>query len=208
MSTFTKFLFVSTLVALPLLAQERKAVKKPATFPEAVEQAKKAVEEDKLGAAVAALQAAIRDLQKKQRAQILTALPKPEGFEFRDEEVDDKGQDAFNLAAMGLTISRRYENGDKSLSVEVTANSPLIQMLGMMFNNPALVEAQGGEMVKYGVHKAILTKSGDDGQELQILMHDAHLIKINSQGVGADDLLKIFDQAFVDRLEKPLGKNG
>jgi hypothetical protein len=37
-------------------------------------------------------------------------------------------------------------------------------------------------------------------------MHDAHLIKVNSQGIDADDLLKIFDQAFIDRLEKPLGK--
>jgi hypothetical protein len=199
-------LFVSTLAVLPAFAQERSGPKKVPTFPEAIEQAKKAVEADKPGAAIAALQAAIRDLQKKQRTQILAALPKPDGFEFRDEEVDEKANATLGLAAMGLTVNRRYESGEKSLSVEVMANSPLIQMLGMMFNNPALVEAQGGELIKYGVHKAMLTKSGDDGRELQILMHDAHLIKISSQGVGEDDLLKMFDQAFVDRLEKPLGK--
>jgi hypothetical protein len=202
----TKYWFASLLLVLPLVAQERSGPKKPVGFPEAVEAAKKAVESDKLAAAIAALQAAIRDLQKKQRVQILSCLPKPEGWEFRDEEVDDNVQASLGLAAMGQTVSRRYENGEKSLQVEVIANSPMIQMLGVMFNNPTLVEAQGGEIVKYGVHKAILTKSGDEGQELQILMHDAHLIKVNSQGIDADDLLKIFDQAFIDRLEKPLGK--
>lgn len=207
MVKITRFLFVSALALLPVLAQERSAPKKPATFPEAIEQAKKAVESDKLGAAIAALQAAIRDLQKKQRTQILAAMPKPDGFEFRDEQFDEKTNEALGLAAMGLTVTRNYESGDKSLSVEVTANSPLIQMLGMMFNNPALVEAQGGELIKYGAHKAMLTKSGDDGRELQILMHDTHLIKISAQQVSEEDLLKIFDQAFVDRLEKPLGKN-
>ena len=201
-----KYWFAPLLLVLPLVAQERSGPKKPASFPEAVEAAKKAVESDKLAAAIAALQAAIRDLQKKQRVQILSCLPKPEGWEFRDEEVDDNVQASLGLAAMGQTVSRRYENGDKSLQVEVMANSPMIQMLGVMFNNPTLVEAQGGEIVKYGVHKAILTKSGDEGQELQILMHDAHLIKVNSKGIDADDLLKIFDQAFIDRLEKPLGK--
>lgn len=60
--------------------------------------------------------------------------------------------------------------------------------------------------MKYGQHKAILKKSGDSGVELMLLMHDQHLIKISGQGIDADGLLKIFDQAFVDRLEKPLGK--
>ena len=31
--------------------------------------------------------------------------------------------------------------------------------------------ADGGEIVKYGPHKAILKKQGDDGQELMLLMH-------------------------------------
>ncbi len=200
-------LFAAILVVPAAIAQERSAAKKPPTFPEAVEQAKKAVEVDKIGAAIAALQAAIRDLQKKQRVAILACMPKPEGWEIQDDQADESAEGfGAGMAAMGLTLTRHYRKGDHSIAVEVTANSPLMQMMAMMFNNPAIIQADGGEVVKYGVHKAILKKSGDNGQELQILMHDAHLIKVNAQGVGADDLLKIFDQAFVDRLEKPLGK--
>jgi hypothetical protein len=196
----------SLLLCTP--AQERSGPKKPATFAEAVETAKKAVEADKLGAAIAALQAALTDLQKKQRAAILAALPKPEGWQVEDQVVDEQAE---NLAASMLggayAATRHYRQGEKSMHVDVTANSPLLHMgLSAVFNNPALITADGGELVKYGQHKAILKKACDNGQELTILMHDAHVIKINSEGITADDLLKVFDQACIDRLEKPLGK--
>lgn len=200
-------MFTVALVIAPIAAQERSAPKKAPTFPEAVDQAKKAAEGEKFGAAITALQAAIRDLQKKQRVAILGCLPKPEGWAAQDVEVDENAEAlGGGMAVMGLSLTRHYTKGDNSITVEVTANSPMMQIVAMMFSNPALITADGGEVVKYGVHKAILKKSGDNGQELQILMHDTHLIKVNAQGVSADDLLKIFDQAFVDRLEKPLGK--
>lgn len=202
-------LFVSFVASLLVsaVAQERAAKKKDPAFPEAIEQAKKNVEEEKLGAAIAALQAAIKDLQKKQRAAVLAALPKPEGWTFRDQETDEAAdQVAAGMIGFGHTTTRQYEKGDASLRVEVTANSPMLQMLAVLFSNPTLIEAEGGELVKYGAHKAMLKKSGDNGHELTLLMHETHMIKVEAQGIDADALLKIFDQAFVDRLEKPLGK--
>lgn len=203
LTTFTVLL--ATLS--PTLAQERSGPKKPATFAEAIESAKKAAEADKLGAAIAALQAAIKDLQKKQRVAILAALPKPDGWQIEDTAPDEQ-QEALGIGLLGagFAATRHYRKAAQSMSVEVTANSPLIQMMTVLFSNPALIEADGGELVKYGQHKAILKKSGDNGQELTILMHDTHLIKVTSEGVAADDLLKVFDQACLDRLEKPLGK--
>jgi len=188
-------------------AQERSGPKKPQTFAEAIETAKKAVEADKLGAAIAALQAAVADLQKKQRAAILAALPKPDGWQVEDQAVDEQAELTAGMLGGAYAATRHYRQGEKSMHVEVTANSPLLQMgLAMVFNNPALIEADGGELVKYGQHKAILKKAGDNGQELTILMHDAHLIKVTSEGIKADDLLKVFDQACIDRLEKPLSR--
>jgi hypothetical protein len=188
-------------------AQERSAPKKPPAFAEAVETAKRAVEAEKLGAAIAALQAAITDLQKKQRAAIFAALPKAEGWQVEDQTVDEQTEKLTGMLGGGFAATRDYRQGEKSMHVEVTANSPVLQMgLSAMFNNPALIEADGGELVKYGQHKAILKKSGDKGQELSILMYDAHLIKVTSEGITAEELLKVFDQAFVDRLEKPLGR--
>ena len=204
----TLLLTLSTLLALPVaLPQERVGPKKPLTFPEAIEQAKKAVDADKPGAAIAALQAAIKDLQKKQRAAILANLPRPEGWQLEDSPEGDGSNDAaIGILGGHSTVTRHYRNGDKMVTVEVTANSPLMQMMTMLFANPAMIEAEGGELVKYGAHKAVLKKSGDRGQELTLLMHDAHLVKVTSEGLTGDELLQFFDQATVDRLEKPLGK--
>jgi hypothetical protein len=203
----TRTLALLALIAfVPVLnAQERAGAKKVLTFAEAVEQAKKAAEAEKLGAAIAALQAAIKDLQKKQRTAILAAMPKPEGWQIQDQSPDEQSAD-IAAGVLGSSFTRDYSKGEHSMHVEVTANSPMIQMLAMLFSTPALIEADGGEVVKYGMHKAILKKNGDNGQELTILLHDVHLVKVTTQGVGADDLLKVFDQSFVDRLEKPLGK--
>lgn len=198
---------LSAALFVPAVAQERTAPKKPPTFAEAIDTAKQAADAEQLGKAIAALQAAIRDLQIKQRVAILAGLPKPEGWSIHDT-VDDPLAEAGNPAmhAMGLTVQRRYAKGGATMTVDVTANSPMVPMLAVVFANPALITADGGELVKYGVHKASLKKAGDDGLELQILMHELHLVRVEATGIGADDLLKIFNQTFVDGLEKPLGK--
>lgn len=205
LSLTLSFLF---LLAPSTRAQERTGAKKVLAFPEAVEAAKKAVEAEKFGAAIAALQAAVKDLQKKQRVAVLAGLPKPDGWQIEDQAVDEPAADlTAGLLGVGSTVTRHYRKGDdKSMNVEVTANSPMLQMMMVVFNNPALIEADGGELIKYGPHKAILKKSGDNGHELMLMMHEVHLIKITCEGVTADDLLKVFDQAWVDRMEKPLGK--
>jgi hypothetical protein len=198
---------LSLALAAPSPAQKRAAAKADPTFAEAVELAKKAADASEFGSAISALQAAIRDLQKKQRVAILAALPKPAGWEIEDE-APAAGNELVeaSVAMVGMSVQRHYSKGDQRLDVEIMANSPFMQMLTMLVGNPALIKADGGEIVEYGAHKAILKKLGDDSSELQILMHDKHVIKVTSHGLSADDMFKIFDQAFVDGMEKPLGK--
>ncbi len=201
-------LLVAILLAVPALAQKRAATTKEPTFPEAVEQAKKAFDSKEYGAAISALQAAIRQAQKLQRVAILAALPQPEGFTSHDEDAPDQAGLPFaaSLAVMGSTVTRHYEKGDsKRIDAEITANSPMVPMLAMMFANPAVVKADGGEIVEYGKHKALLKKNGDNGHELTILLFDKHVVKATCQDLTADELLVVFDQAAVDRLEKALG---
>jgi hypothetical protein len=208
MRTHLLGLLAATVLVLPGHAQKRAAATKEPSFPEAVETAKKAFDGKEYGAAISALQAAIRAAQKLQRVAVLAALPQPEGFQIRDEEVrDDDGQSfVASMAALGLTITRHYEQGDdKRIDVEVMANSPVVSMLAMMFANPALVKADGGEIVEYGKHKALLKKSGDNGYELTVLMFDKHVVKATCAAMTAEELLVVFDQAAIDRLEKALG---
>jgi len=195
------------VLAIPAAAQKRAAAAKEPTFPEALEQAKKAFDAQEYGAAVSALQAAIRLAQKLQRAAVLEALPKPEGFTVADDDVKTDEGNPFATAMMGATATRHYTKGDdKRIDVEVMANSPMVAMFAVFFTNPAIVKADGGEIVEYGKHKALLKKSGDNGHELTIVMHDKHIVKATCSGLTVDELLAVLNQATVDRLEKPLGK--
>lgn len=207
MKSMLSGILAAVVLAVPVLAQKRAAATKEATFPEAVEQARKAFDSKEYGAAISALQAAIRAAQKLQRVAILAALPTPDGFAVRDEEVKDDAGLPFvaTMAALGLNVTRHYEKGDTRIEVEVTANSPMVSMMSMMLANPSLVKADGGEIVEYGKHKALLKKNGDSGHELTILMFDKHVVKVTCEAMSADDLLVVFDQAAVDRLEQALG---
>ncbi len=195
--------------AMPAVAQKRSSAPKELTFTDALVAAQKAFEAGEFGGAISALQAAIRDVQKKQRLAVLAALPKPAAFTVKDDDPKDETANPFaaGLAALGSTITRHYEGKDgKGMDVEVMANSPLVSMMSMMLSNPAIAKADGGELVEYGAHKALLKKNGDDGQELTIVMYDKHLVKVTTRSMNADELFAVFDQAAVDRLEKPLGK--
>lgn len=208
MRNLSLMFLLATLLVTPAIAQRRSAPQKELAFPEAIEAAKKAFDAKEHGAAVSALQAAIRAVQKLQRTAILEALPKPDGYEIQDEEAKDEAAPfAVGLTAFGLVVQRHYRKGDdKTIDVEVTANSPIVQMISMMLANSAVLKAEGAELVEYGAHKAMLKKTGENSHELTILMHDKHILKATAQGLSADDLLKVMDQACVDRMEKPLGK--
>src|SRR5688572_27951339 len=82
-------LAAAVLFPFVLVAQERQAPKKAPTLAESFEAARKAADEERIGAAIAALETAIKELQKKQRAGVLAALPKPEGWEVEDTPVDE-----------------------------------------------------------------------------------------------------------------------
>src|SRR4030095_13271069 len=139
-----------------VVGQQRTAPKKAATLPEALEQAKKAAEAEQFGSAIAALQEAIRLLQKQQGTAVLASLPKPEGYEVQDDEVDENAE-ALTGGAFAMTaVTRRYNKDDLHITGEITANSPMLAMVAAMFANPAIIKADGGELVQYGAHKAIL----------------------------------------------------
>ena len=88
--------------------------------------------------------------------------------------------------------------------VTVTADSPLIAMFSMMIGNPAMIPA-GSELIKYGRHNAILeTRKNDQGFKLQIVI-DSSLIDVDARGLTDEQLLRMFDQAAVDRVAAALG---
>jgi hypothetical protein len=91
--------------------------------------------------------------------------------------------------------------GNASIGVTITADSPLVQMFSMWINNPSLLEP-GSELIKYGANNAVLKKQGDALQLLILIGSD--ICDVNVRGRNDEFLLKVFDQAAVDRLAAAL----
>ena len=204
-------LFVAT-------AQERTKKKTPPDFLKTIEKAKKSWEAESYGACLKDLQICTNLVTKKRTAKTRAALPAaPEGWKIRPEKDPAEQADNPMLAAMtasvGNIVERTYmqDGGNGRIEVSVMADSPMVQMLSVMFANPAAAGPKA-EKIGYGDHEGMLTPQGGY-LGLQILNADAHVADIKlhpPQGMeptAAEDLLfAVFDQAAVDRLAAALTK--
>jgi hypothetical protein len=84
------------------------------------------------------------------------------------------------------------------IKVTLTADSPMVQMFGMMTANPAML-GPDAELIKYGATSAILKKEGTR-RSLQIPIAGKHLCEVKWPNEDEDALLAMFDQASVTKL--------
>ena len=189
-----------------LTAQER--TKKPAEqelgFAESLDAAKAAMAAGKAGAALAHLQHAMVLARRVLQTKVLEAMPAaPDGFTRLEAKKQDEAAAANPFAALTgttLPIEVKYKakEGREHFDAQVLIDSPLVKMLAMAFStaglNPKL------EVIKYGAHKGLLEEQGKDRLKLTIVLADKHAITVEASGVSDEQLFKLFDQAFVDKL--------
>ena len=189
--------------ALPF-AQERVSKKAP-SFEELHAEIGRAHADGRYGLAMNRTRELLGVLAPKWTEAILAALPAaPEGYEVvpqKKQNANAGGMLAAMATSMGTVIEQKYKGADGTLQVTVTADSPLVQMFGMWVSNPALL-GEGAELVKYGSYNAILKQEGS-GWSLQILIGNS-LVEAKGRKASDELLLKMFDQAAVDRLAKEL----
>ncbi len=79
--------------------------------------------------------------QKSERMKAL--LPEPlSGWEGKEANAQALGA---AILGGGVTVSRDYKRGTSSLSVEIVSDSPVLQSVLMMVNNPVFAGAGGGK---------------------------------------------------------------
>lgn len=201
-----------SLVALPILLAptlQKRVSKSPGDFKAVVQDAVRAWDAGKYSLCQEALKQATTIVLEKRTETILAALPAPlEGWEIQPERNANQ-QNPFAAAMGGVVgniIQRKYKatGGRGRLDVTVTADSPMVSMLGMMFGNPAMLDANS-EMIEYEAHKAILKKEGNR-LNLQILISGKHVVDATLQGQQSEDVMfGFFDQKAVDALAAALG---
>ncbi len=191
-------------VALPF-AQQR-VTKKAPEFEKIHAEIGRAYAAGEFGHAVKQGKELLVVLQSKWKGQILAAFPAaPEGFEIVPQKKEDPraaGVMAAMSGAIGTVIEQKYKAGRRTITVQVQADSPLIQMFSMWVANPSML-GEDAELIKYenGLN-AVLKKEGR-GYSMQMV---PGVSLVEAKGDATDDeLLKLLSQAAVD---KPNGVPG
>ena len=199
----TPLLLAIASAASTLGPQERTKKVEAKNFPTLVITANAAWEAGQFGTAAKALQDALTLVNAKRREVCLKAFPPaPEGWEFKPND-PDKAENAMFGGMVGITVEGNYRGpDDQRLSLTATIDSPMVQMMAMMINNPAML-GDKGEIIKYGKHTAVLQKKGATGYDLSILIGD-DIVVADAGRMTDDALLGIMSQAVVDGFEAAL----
>lgn len=156
---------------------------------DSIEEATKAYEDGDVATAVESLNYAVQLLQQMKGDALAKLLPEPlDGWAAGAAESTAVG------AAMlggGLTAERTYTKDKSRVSIQIVADSPMLQGVMAMFSNPMFATSSGGKMIKVNKQKAILKldESGKGG-EIQMMVNNRYMITLDGNQVSEEELLE------------------
>ncbi|PCF95462.1 hypothetical protein [Vreelandella nigrificans] len=163
--------------------------------------------EQEYGAAITELEFAIEDMRKLMSGQIAQTFPDaPDGWTAQEATSSSAGSGAAAMfGAGGTSLERIYQqnDGNGQLTASMMLDSPLIQSMGALFNNPAMIAAQPDmERIRLGREAAVVKWEPERSRAEVTLMLDGRIMlqvsgeNLDSQDV-AIDLMRDWDLAAV-----------
>jgi hypothetical protein len=90
----------------------------------------------------------------------------------------------------GITVSRTYAKPPSALTIDIVSDSPVLQSLVMMINNPMFVGASGGKLESVKGQRAIVKYNETTGSgDLNIVIDNRFMVTVKGQKITKDDLL-------------------
>lgn len=173
------------LTAAPLLALLGSAAAHADDVTDQIQEALKAYENKDLGTAAAALDAASSLIRQMKAESLGSLLPAPPaGWEA--EEAQTAG--GVGPIVGGIHAERSYHKGEQSVKVAITGNSPLLQMMAMVFNNPMAMGADNKLVIVDG-RKVIYNKSDN---AYRVLVGNQALVEVSGEHGVDEATLKTF----------------
>ncbi|MCB2187156.1 MAG: hypothetical protein KQJ78_12105 [Deltaproteobacteria bacterium] len=165
-------------------------------------------EQGDLAGALEELELAITQIRQKKGEALEKVFPAaPAGWQAEKAESQAAGPGMFG-GGVTATQAYRQTSGEGTAEIQIISDSPLIQTLGMFLANPMFL--QGGEQGKLVVikgQKALLKKTGDDSAELQTLLDNKVLVRVEVSGVkGPDQVAQTFAEAIEFEKIRALNK--
>lgn len=165
-------------LALPVLADDAS---------DSIKAAMEAYNSANYGKALEELNTAVQLVSQKQQEEMAKVCPKaPAGYTAEKPEGAVAGAALFGG---GSTTTCRYNSSESSMSVEIVANSPMIQMAMMWIGNPALMASEpGSKLIKLGNEKAV-QKFNEGSGEITIPLDGKILITVKGDSLKSVDPL-------------------
>ena len=149
---------------------------------DAIDEAIAAYEEGDLSYAQESLTFASQLIAQMKTATLADLLPDAlDGWEASEAESETMGAAMFGG---GSTVSKVYTKGDKVVSIQYIADSPLLAQMAVMFANPAMATAGGGKLLRIGRQKAMVDQEGT----IQFLVDNRIMVEISGDAAEDDKM--------------------
>ena len=127
-------------------------------------------------------------IRQKKSEKMKELLPEPlSGWEGKEASAQALGA---AVLGGGVTVSRDYTRGASTISVEIVSDSPVLQSVLMMLNNPVFAGAGGGRLETVKGNRSVLKfDSGKKSGELYIVVASRFVVTVKGRQVAREDLL-------------------
>ena len=127
-------------------------------------------------------------IRQKKSEKMKDLLPEPlPGWDGKEASAQALGA---AVLGGGVTVSRDYTRGSSFVSVEIVSDSPVLQSVLMMLNNPVFAGAGGGRLETVKGNRSVLKfDSGKKSGELYIVVASRFVVTVKGRQVAREDLL-------------------
>ena len=127
-------------------------------------------------------------IRQKKSEKMKDLLPEPlPGWDGKEASAQALGA---AVLGGGVTVSRDYTRGPTTISVEIVSDSPVLQSVLMMLNNPVFAGAGGGRLETVKGNRSVLKfDSGKKSGELYIVVASRFVVTVKGRQVAREDLL-------------------
>lgn len=127
-------------------------------------------------------------IRQKKSENLKVILPEPLG----GWQAGEASAEAVGAAMLGggITVRRDYTKGKAKISVEVVTDSPILQSVMMMLNNPMFASAGGGKLETIKGQRAIVNydKAGKSG-DLNMVVGNGFMVTVRGRNAELADMM-------------------
>jgi hypothetical protein len=154
---------------------------------DSINEALDAYNEGEYSDAVDSLNYASQLIQQKKSENLTMFLPEPlEDWTSKKPKSSAAGSSMFGG---GITATRQYKKGENNITIEIVADSPLLQSVMMMFSNPMYATSDGGKLEKIKRQKAIVKFDPDASRgDIKIVIANRFLVTVTGNRTTLEDL--------------------